>query len=316
MLAGGCAAPGAAQEPAALQESVSARADESGWDQLHAGVSDRVRRAANWVDSFLSDERALAEENRSWVSVRGLWSIEEHERREFDGRLRARFVLPQTEERVQLVLSGDPDELEGRTPAADPLQAATGGTQPATSFGLQYLLSRTGLDDLRFEIGMRFDDFVPKPYVGARVRHDLPLGDWNLRAAERVRLHSDEGLESYTTVDLERAIGEQRLFRAASRLRWREEESGVEYGERLSLFQRVGERRLVTFELDAALRTEPTHVLDAVVARVRLSQRHDRGRILLEFAPQVAWRDANGHEPSAGLVLGLEIAFGREGEWW
>jgi len=50
----------------------------------------------------------------------------------------------------------------------------------------------------------------------------------------------------------------------------------------------------------------------ALTLHVRVSHRWDDGHFLFEIAPQIAWREEDDYDPSAGLFLSLELSFGRD----
>jgi len=278
-----------------------------------------VHGAAAWLDSFLSDERSLAEDNRSWVALRGDYFTDQYADEDAGLHLSGRLVMPEFEDRLHIAFGGEPEEEvreEAVGPGAPPPPPTAPGTTPEETregdLGLQYMLRTTSRNHIRADAGARFDEFEIDPYVGLRWRHRLPLGDWQARVTERFRAYADAGLDSRTTLDFERLVGKIRFFRATTYARWREDEPGVDFGERFRLYQRVDESRIVSFEWDNDFVTEPADVLEALTLRVRVSHRWDDGHFLFEIAPQIAWREEDDYDPSAGLFLSLELSFGRE----
>jgi hypothetical protein len=298
--------PSPARDPAAQ--------DQSAFEQLERGVTSGVRQTAAWIDRFLSDQRSVEEENRSWVAVRldTLWD----EGRGIDPAVRtsARIVLPRTEEKVHLVLNEDADKRGAVAipPAVDAPAGEATSTSGNASLALQFFLKATQRNNIRFEAGVRFEGIVPDPYVGARWRHELPLGTWRMRMTERLRTFVDAGVESVSTVDFERPVTDVLFFRATTSGTWRDQDPSYDAGQRFDLFQRVDESRLLTYEWDNAFVTDPARVLDETALRVRLSERFSQRRLLVEIAPQIAWRRDVGYEPSYGIFLRIELSFGRE----
>lgn len=286
------------------------------WRVFHGSVQEGVHNAAAWIDSFLSDERSLAEENRSWVAVRGNVFLDELADDELDGRIGGRLVLPKFQNRLHLAFGGKSEEEPSTEGVGLDDPPPTDGNEQEEDveaiLGLQYMLRRTSRNHLRADLGASFEGLDVDPYLGVRWRHTLPLADWQGRLTERLRAYADAGLDSRTTLDFERLLGATRFFRATSYLRWREEEPGVEYGERLRLFLRIEEARILSFEWDNKFVTEPANMLDELALRVRDSHLWDNGHILFEIAPQIAWREEEDYEPSLGLILILEFSFGRE----
>ena len=292
-----------------------AESEEAGLvEGVRSTVTRRARETAAWIDAFLSDERSLAEENSTWVRLRLDASVEEDQGFDFSPRLSARVVLPKSEERLQLFVSGDPDAETDPESLLDeePLPTIEDEEQRDFALGLQYFVQQSKRNNIRLELGTRFDGITPDPFVGARWRYLTSLLSWTLRATERVRWYVSTGWESRTTVDLERPLSERFFLRSTARLSWYEDEDGLFYGGTLRLYQRLPGERLLTYEWNSSLETEPVDRVKESRLRLRYAQRFLRDWILLELAPQVAWRDDDDFDPAYGLQLRLELMFGAE----
>ncbi len=296
--------PGA---PTADQVETNPEEEDPGTlDTVHETVSDRVRGAATWLDSFLGDERFLEEDNRTTVTMRLDTILEERRGLELKPRVNARIVLPRTERRFHLVVGRDDDE-QGIDSTQKPDE--TPGTDDS-DVGLQYFLKATARNNIRGEVGLRFNDLTPNPYAGARYRHTLPLGSWVARGYQRMRNYRVEGWESQTTIDFERLLGEGLFFRASTTGSWFEQEPGYYYGQYFSIFHWIEGSGLCTYEWNNSLQTRPSNELKETQLRFRFSRRVFRDWILFEIAPQVTWREEIDYEPALGIMLRLELLFG------
>jgi hypothetical protein len=283
-------------------------------EKAEDSILHRVRSTAAWIDGFLSNERSIAEENRSWVSIRLDSSLEDREGSDASVRFSGRLVLPRTENRLHLIFGRDSDD------AIDPLARSNATETPATVnpegddpvAALQIIVKETERNDIRYESGVRFNDISPDVYVGARWRYTTDLGTWLLSATERLRCYLDAGVESRTTVDFDHVLTDELLFRSSTRGLWRDQEPGYDYGEMLTLFQRIGDRTVLAYEWDTSLVTDPEDSVAETLLRLRWSRRFLENRLLFEIAPQVAWRDETDYRPVAGLFLQLELTLGRE----
>lgn len=283
-------------------------------DMAEETVTRGLRKAAAWIDSLLSDERSREELNRSWASIRLDTSAQEREGFDLALRVDMRLVLPQTEDRLHLLVGGDsdPNGVPAVSPGPDFPAGATEIEPRDPDVAVQLLLKRTRSNDIRPEVGARFHEFEPDPYAGVRWRHMATLGAWLARVTERCRAYVDAGLESRTTVDFEHGVFERLLFRSSTRMTWRAEEPGYSYGQRFTFFDAPDSRTVIAYEWDTSFVTEPDDAVAEMVVRWRYSRRFAKNRLLLEIAPQVAWREEVGHEPAAGMLLGIELDFGRD----
>lgn len=286
---------------------VAEEADRSTLDDVQETVSDRVRKTAVWLDSFLGDERAMAEQNRTTVTLRLDTFVEEREGVDFNLRVNARVVLPQTQDRFHLVLAGYDDQ----DPSLDEVEQPPGS--PANEdrdLGLQYFLKATTVNNIRGEVGLRFNGVQPNPYAGARWRHTFGLGSWESSAYQRFRWYLEEHWESITTVDFERLLSEDVFFRSTTSGSYYEQEPGYFYGQYFSIFHWIDGEGLFTYEWNNYFRTRPEDVLDETQLRVRFARRVLKDWILLEIAPQVSWRENIDYEPAFGVLFRFEFFFG------
>ena len=321
LLAAGCALQRLQESDPHLQgqreatPEVIPQADtRSGAKKAEDSILRGVRGTAAWIDGFLSNERSVAEENRSWVSVRLDSSLEDRSGSDASLRLSGRLVLPRSEDRLHLIFGRDSDDavdplVRSDTPPV-PGSVTAEADQPVAA--LQVIVKETERNDIRYETGVRFNDISPDVYVGARWRYTTPLGSWLLSATERLRVYLDAGVESRTSVDFDHVLSDAVLFRSSTRGLWSDQDPGYDYGEMLTFFQRIGERTVLSYEWDTAFVTEPEDSVAETLVRLRWSHRYLENRLLLEIAPQVAWREETGYEPVAGLFLRLEITLGRE----
>jgi len=284
---------------------------ERGAQKVQSQFIRDVRSAAAWIDGFLSDERSTEEENRSWIALGMDSSIESGRGVDAGSFVRIHVVLPRTNERLRLVFLDEDDDPAPLDASGELTPVGAGAPASGSDLTMQYVLEQSRRAHLRFEGGIRFDGFEPDPYAGIRWRCAWSLEPWLLRATERVRDYADTGLESRTAFDLERLLSPDLFFRTTTHGEWLEEEA-FEYGQRFLLYQMLGENQLWILDLDASAVTEPAHVLDEVLARFRFSQRFFDGRLLLELAPQIAWREEDDYTATPGLFVRIELAFGRE----
>lgn len=282
-------------------------------DWLQSALARRLKLGATWVDGFLGDERSIAEVNETWARLRLNATIEDREGFGGGASFKTRLVLPNTEDRLHLVLAGIGDESNTDDYLFDEQisDEFSGVEEESVSAGLQYFLKATNRNNLRLELGARFSGGTPDPYTGFRYRHSVPLDVWLLRLTERLRVFVERGWESQTRFDVERPFGSRFYFRTTSRVDAFEEEEGVFLGQDLILHQRLSRLRLMTYELVGDLATDSVDELDQVVARVRYSQRLARSWIRLEVAPQLAWRERYDFATTAGLLLRLDLEIGR-----
>ncbi len=314
-LSTGCKAPGpqAVQRPSSEPQASTAEAapqpSSAGLDRMEQAITHRVRATAAWVDAFLSDERSLAEGNRSWVGLRLDGSVQEREGLDGSVRLAGRFILPRTEDRLHMAFGGEPDVPESTDV---PMAEETDKQVQNPDLALQFVLVRTRSNDIRPEAGVRIHSFEADPFAGLRWRHTEPLGTWVMRVTERLRAYVDDGPESRTTLDMEHLLFDTMLFRSSTRGIWRDEEPGYEYGQHFTVFKQLDSTTLLSLDWDTAFDTELEEAVQETTVGFRLSRRFAQNRLLVEIAPNVAWPQDLDYEPVLGLFVRVQVDFGRD----
>ena len=303
---------GAGSDPVAPSDPLDLLLPEE-VDRAQAELERRIKVGARWIDGFLGDERSIAEENETWARLRLDTRLEDRDGVDFGASVNGRLVLPGTERRLNLVLSGSGDEDSAFDfLAEDPATQDLAGTDvDNASTALQYFLRATRRNNVRLELGVKFSGGTLDPYAGARWRHTLPLAAWTLRLSERLRAYVERGWESQTRLDLERPLSEALFFRSTSRGDVSEEEDGWFLAQDLALYRRLSGQRLVAYEVGGQFVTEPETELDQAYVRVRYSQRFARDWIRLELTPQLAWREEYDYQPVGGLLVRLDLEVGR-----
>ena len=283
-------------------------------DSIHRQLTQQARSGGAWIDDFLSNERSTAEENQSWFQMETTSFYEEHEGLDQAVRVRANLALPHAEDRLQLALSRLDEDDDAGASAADISQTAlppVRGQQPeGYSVAIKYFLKATERNNIAISGGLDFNGLTPNPYGSVRWRHLEHLGDaTDLRITERFRYFLEEGGESRTTIDLEHTLSDTLFARLTTTGNWWQEREGFYYGEYATLYHRVSPERVLSYELGTDFSTEVEGQLAAITARVRARQLFARDWILIEVAPQVAWREDRDFESTLGLLFTLRMTF-------
>lgn len=280
-------------------------------DATHAGASERVRRLGAWLDRFFADENYEAEVNESRLRIRLDSFSELYEGTDVDVRARLHLKLPALNERLrfEILSSGEPDDLEA-SEGAEAGSSPPGAAEERPSAAVSYIFRAIKERSVIAKLGLDFDGYTPNPYVGGRYRELMPLNDnWNFRFTERVRFYSLDGLESRTSLDFERILEEDMLFRTSLNGTWLQEDPDYFYSLGFALFRPLDEKSAIEYQIINSFRTDP-HRLDQITVRLRHRQIIWRDWLAFEVAPQVSFPDERDFEPVPGILFRLEATFG------
>lgn len=287
-------------------------------DRRHAEVSLEVERLSQRIDGLLGDRRAYEESTGSYLKVGGSAALLEKGQIRFDHVLRAKIVLPRTQERLKLLLESDEDPdfgagLAGRDGHAgeDPAlreQASTAGSYLA---GLELFVAEKLKWNVASAAGVRLR-WPPDPFVRVRGTRTVPLGDWSLRAAQTLFWYDSRGAGEETSLSFERGLGERTLFRSTSEAVWTERRGLFELGQSLSVFQEVTPRDLLTYRVRVGGENEPTLHAERYGASVSYRRRlYDRW-LFLRVEPELLFEKGSGFRGEPSIRFSLEAMFGAD----
>lgn len=286
-------------------------------DKAHAGVSNGVLASANWLDSFFSDERVEAEQNRTRLKVALNFFSEEGEGLEFDPRINLRLVLPRFNNRLQLELARESEE-DLVLDSEDPLVRRSVRRRRFEDMeerdftaALRYFVKATRRANISMSAGLRIRGGIPVGLFGPRLRQEINLKPWTLRFTQRLLWFTDTGLESNTRLDLERPLPMDLFFRTSAGFSWFEDRNNYFYDLRFLLFQPLSAKRSLGYEWNNFFELkDPNNHLEETNLRLRYRQRIWRDWLFFEVAPQLGFPKDRDFDLTPGILLRLDMFFG------
>ncbi|MDY0268100.1 hypothetical protein [Trichloromonas sp.] len=286
--------------------------EETRVDKFHRNASSGLLATARWLDNFFSDPRFESEQGKSRLKIRFSLFAEDESDIEYDVRTGLRLDLPILEERLHLLIAGDPDEEVGyRTiSGAEGASPTVVDNEEDFSLSLRYFIKRKALRHLSLRSGLRWRDGMPAIFLEPRYRRTIPLDDWNFRFTQRLTTITDGTLRARTLFDFDRQVGDKLFFRASAEGVWDKDEHGYAYGASFSLFQPFSFRRTLVYGWSNSFVTHPHHRLEDVTLSLRYRQRIWRDWLFYEVVPQVSFPRDEDYEATPGILLRLELIFG------
>ena len=291
-------------------------------DTVHGKISRRIINSAAWVDSFFANERSLAEENHTYVTLRYNLFLEDASGISNDPRVDARVVLPKLEEKFHLIFSVEPDEPLGggtfvKEDTTNSSQVIMNTPQtPVTekrrfTTALQYFLKSAEDQNISIRSGLTFSGIEPVVFGAPRYRLLIPINTWTFRFTQEVMYRTDTKWEETTRFDLERPLGSL-FFRSTVEGSWFQEKPGYYYNLGFVLFQPLDTRNALNYEWISSFETEPTRKMTDSVLCVRY--RHNLSShdwVYLSIAPQCRFPSERDHQFTPGILFSVEAVFGR-----
>jgi hypothetical protein len=311
-VAGGVSAALAGESPPAVDPADT----DPLADRLHRRISSGVLKTAETIDAFFHTEQTEIEENQTVFKVSlGLFFEAEEETR-METRSRLKLVLPGFQDRLHLILTGDPetvDEVLGETIDASPEETLSGDeTGDGAGAALRYFV----LDDLKrnlsFSAGVRIRDTRLVGFPEARYRRLLDLDDEDLaiRFEQRVVWYTDDGWQESSRVDMDVLLKEDYLWRTSLMGVWAEADAGYDYHLRFKLFHQLWKRAALSYEWDNAFNVCADSQLGEILFKLSYRQSFWRPWLFFELIPQLSFPESEDFRNIPGIRLRIEAIFG------
>ena len=299
--------------PALIADDKLPTSGDTKADHYHDTISNSVTAAASWLDSFFDDESYQDEENKSRLRLSLSSFSEQGEGTDFKGKVSLRVRLPQLENRLQLIISGNSGDFDTTDSDQEDIEDEfTGDDEDNLTVGLRYYLKQARRQNASISGGVRFRSGKPIVFIQPRYRYLKNLTNWDLRFIQKIGWYSDSGVESNTELKLERLLAEDLFFRTSAQLDWYEDEAGVYPQLRFVLRKPLSKNRVLSLQWNNYFETKPDAVLDSSVLKLRYRQQLWRKWLWLEAAPQIAFPRDEDYDATPGILLKLQVYFQKD----
>ena len=274
-------------------------------DDSHAYATDRAQELTEWMDSFFGDPIYELEKPESLIRLewRNTWDEQDDYKSRL--RLRGKVQLPALSERLELVFSGEDDDIlaDGQDDDDD----------RDSSAGFVYRVNERQRSRLDLTLGVKWLGLRP----GIRYRNQGPIAqDWGYRFTQRVEWEDDEGFYSTGQFNLDHALSSDQLLRWSSRIIYGEETLGAEWTTGVSLRQKfetpyLHDPFVISYFTNVNGVSDPSR-LENVSLGVLFRRQVFRPYFFAELEPSYNFRKREEDTSRSGvwnIVLRLEILF-------
>lgn len=274
---------------------------DSSRDVVSRGVTD----LANWLDNFFADDRVYEESQKSHLKLNLLHITEEGHEPRYEARLQGKLSLPNTQDRLKLLLESDPEE-DGTadTTITDAVESQE------QSLGLRYIQYTSKWFRAHTDLGIRFHSGLDS-FVRFRLRGVYTISPWQFRAAETVFWRDSIGAGETSRLDIERSLSKDYLFRSTSQATWLDDTREFTMNQDFYLIHTINKYRGVIYQAGVSGVSEPTTHTTGYAISVRLRQQIHRKWLFFEINPKVLYPEEEDFHSRHSLTFKLEIVFGR-----
>lgn len=286
-------------------------------DTVQRGVYSSVCNTARWFDGLFGTRRYDQDSDETYGRLRTGAFWDDRDGLDSSLRLRARFRLPNMEDRLRLVFGrvDDREVVEDARPdsSASPPQNFQRVEDEAWLLGLGY--SKQGGLENGFDFGAGIKIRTPiEPYTKGSYRHNFVFSDATaLRARQTVFWRDSRGLGETTDIDLDHLLTPRLLLRWGNTGTLAEDVSRLQWTSALILFQSLGDRRGLAYTTFISGVANTDVPIRNYGAEIRYRKRILREWLFLEARGSVTWPRETLEEErkiNPGVGFGFEMYFG------
>ncbi len=305
----------------AVKDKVGETGDKIGStvEKVHDKITSRYLDTVERIDSFYGDDRYAEKSNTSWGRLRLDTLFREGDDVDYDIKIKARVVLPQSEGRVQFLFSGDNDDDSFDPDDDDSGSFGNGGfgdEEDNPALALQYIQTQTARSSAKYAIGLHKRESKYRLNVSARHSYRWSLGEhWKGQITNRLWLFTTVGFEDDIKFEFDRLFGRNKnwLFRSFSKIRWREVEDFSTFEQRFSTYKQLSNKRALAIESLSYYQTEPDEVsgekFESTELRVRYRQNFWRPWFFGEVQPAIGWPADRDYDETFSILFRVEFLF-------
>jgi hypothetical protein len=280
-------------------------------DDSHEYLCQSVVESAEWFDSFFGDERI--EEEALGHRVRMRLGLRYEEGGELKPRLgfSAKLVLPNLDDRVQIVidsLAQEDEPILGRDRIEQSFENADDNIDIAAATRVR--LHQDEKTPIDLDVGLKLHSGDVEPFVKLRGR-TLVIRDWlAFRWTQFGFYQSGDGFGERSRFDLDVARSEKQLLRGSTEVTWSEVSRGVDLSGQISYFRyKEKEQGAAGVGVFVDGQSDPETVEDYGVF-LKLRRSIYRDWLYVELEPELHFPKIDDYDPAPRVTLRFEVIYG------
>ena len=230
----------------------------------------------------------------------------------FKPSIKAKIDLPKTRKKLQLILTDHDEKITHQ----DIRQEYGDKTKNyGTLFGLNYFVKNKFFTKTSFTAGLKFRTPIDF-YARARFLKVIDLNkDWQFLGEQNFYLFSHRGFQSFTTLNFDRKIDDNLMFRLSNNIIYKNKEDSFEIAHSLMLFQHLTQRDELIYSATVAGITKDFkhHMPKVSTYELKTVYRHvfPNRWIYFDAIPAIYWDREHDFRPNLSFNLNVSVIFGK-----
>jgi hypothetical protein len=285
---------------------------ESVWFQdSHEVVSKKIGSWSTSIDSFLSG-RPNNQRSDSTLQIR-LGSVLSQNKDERTGffDFSARLKLPNTQDRLRLIVESDSDSLAPESLRGESSQqnnVVNSALKSSISAAVRYIKDDIGLD---IDAGVRVD-FPLDPFIRLRLKQGQVLDRFDWWQKQEAFAYYSKGIGARYGIGLGYAISPPLTFSTDFSVTWLDKEGMFYARENVAFQHRVNEKNRLGYQLSFLQSGEYFVEPDSFLYNIQYERLLYKDWLIGQMKPQFTHEADNDYDGTFSLTLSLAILLGPE----
>lgn len=278
-------------------------------DRVHGKLSTGVVRLSNKIDRFFGSKRAEDQANGTQVRLTYLTSITEDGDIDHEGLIKFRLKLPYLEELLKISFKREANEEKSDEQSSQVKKEEAKGESSSVRRLGEAILNEPKKWSVHFNTGIKVQ-IPPQVFGNLRLRRSAYFGKWEFRISQEFFWFSRDGFGETTTVDFDRPINSNFLFRVRNLATWTDEEDEflTEHGP--ILYWQISKRRAASFSAKAQGASRPSFHINNYQASINYRQLLHKTWFYLETGPVLDFPKDSDWDPFLSYTIKLEAVIG------
>ena len=278
-------------------------------DDTHNLISKEITGFASQIDSFFAEERSQHFVNKSQIRLFVDTEFRESTEPVSTPDMRIKLVLPRTQKRLQLIIESDKEEDKDDDQEIQSLSSSSDKKKDNTKAGIEYFLPNPKIKT-SLGSGILFREITPLVFARLRMRKRIKYKSWLIKPEQELMWISSDGYSTKTSLDFDKRLNNEYLFRVANDIKWNDKEYDVDFRNGPSLYQKISKKIGLSYNFRVISSDAPVLAVNNYSFSVNYRQLLYKKWFFWTVSPALNFPRENNFHRTPGLTIRFEIIAG------
>lgn len=275
--------------------------------QTQKKISSSIVRLSQRLDHFFSNERSEAEIQETYIKLNLVNQLIEGEIPTYNADVKTRFVLPQTQKKLGLILESVERDFQAIDENRESIQQSVASKDLST--GVRFFVRATETINLSLDSGILVR--LPlDPFARLRARRSWTMKNWELRLTQSYYWYHTTGEGANTDISADRQIDDSKIFRFRNLAHWRKNNETTNFEHSLNLYHTLSDRQAFSYSVGINSVSRPVLNVNNYFYGLRYRHRLFQDWLFGEITPLATYPREKDFIFVPSLTFKLEVIFG------